>query len=379
MGRESSRRGRSRSPKKSKHGGRSGDRSGERSRSSRPKGSSTKKRSSSRSPKKKKATSSRRDKHHRRRRSSSSSSSFSDDGGAARRPATKKRSRSRRPRQPKQQPRQLAQRAVLPAGNASKVPWAPPLQHVGVDAWARDVVCTALELPRSDDSASSNSDSGESDDYTEGSDGRRRKRKMKQQRREAKGFEDEVVVHYPPPPPPSIHAGGPFSAQRRYLPVAQYRDELLSKLRALGSRLPGQPRASCCLVVEGETGSGKSTQVPQFILEDAALRRESVKIIVTQPRRIAAVGVAERVAAERGEEVGGVVGYVVRGQSAVNKQTCLVFETTGIALRSLQENELSDATHVIVDEVHERSLESDFLLLALRHFAVRVDQQGCFN
>ncbi|KAH8047389.1 helicase [Aureococcus anophagefferens] len=116
----------------------------------------------------------------------------------------------------------------------------------------------------------------------------------------------------------------------------------------------------------GETGSGKSTQVPQYILEDAAARGVVANVLVTQPRRIAAIGVADRIAAERGETVGEVVGYAIRGEARACERTALLFNTTGVCLRRLQEDGLAGVTHVVVDEVHERTLEADFLLLALR-------------
>ena len=90
-------------------------------------------------------------------------------------------------------------------------------------------------------------------------------------------------------------------------------------------------------------------------------------IICTQPRRISAIGLAERVANERDEKVGGVVGYSVRLESKTSKETRLLFCTTGILLRRLlSDSTLENVTHVILDEVHERSVNSDVLLLLLR-------------
>lgn len=101
--------------------------------------------------------------------------------------------------------------------------------------------------------------------------------------------------------------------------MAGRREELLSAL--------SEP--AC--VVEGETGSGKTTQVPQFLLEQAAELKQAVNVICTQPRRISAIGVADRVAAERGERVGaGAVGYAVRGESRQSDETSLLFCTTGV-------------------------------------------------
>lgn len=113
-------------------------------------------------------------------------------------------------------------------------------------------------------------------------------------------------------------------------------------------------------------GSGKTTQVPAFILENAP---KDAKIVVAQPRRLAATGVADRVANERGESEPGTgsVGYVVRGDVAMCKSTRLLFCTTGVLLRQLQsDNALACITHIVVDEVHERNLDTDVLLGVLK-------------
>ena len=132
------------------------------------------------------------------------------------------------------------------------------------------------------------------------------------------------------------------------------------------------------LVVTGETGCGKTTQVPQFIMEELG---GECFIVCTQPRRISAIGVASRVAQERGEDIEGhqsTIGYSVRGASKRTPRTRLLFCTTGVLLRRMQQQDpLLDGrsssgrpaqkiTHVIVDEVHERSLDSDHLLTLLR-------------
>ena len=159
---------------------------------------------------------------------------------------------------------------------------------------------------------------------------------------------------------------GKFDAVRESLPAWKEKEKILSLL-------------SCqqVLVISGMTGCGKSTQVPQFILDNwlADARSDHVNIVCTQPRRISAVGVATRVAQEREEKVGGVVGYQIRLETCVSDRTRLSFCTTGILLRRLESDPtLTDVTHVIVDEVHERSEESDFLLMILRDtLAVRPD------
>ena len=117
------------------------------------------------------------------------------------------------------------------------------------------------------------------------------------------------------------------------------------------------------------SGAGKTTQVGQFLLDDAiaAERGGECNIICTQPRRLAAISVAERVAQERDEPLGKTVGYSIRLENKTSRHTRLLFCTTGILLRRLQSDEaLRDVSCVILDEVHERSIESDLLLGILR-------------
>ncbi|XP_053557527.1 3'-5' RNA helicase YTHDC2 [Bombina bombina] len=122
------------------------------------------------------------------------------------------------------------------------------------------------------------------------------------------------------------------------------------------------------VLVIGETGSGKTTQIPQFLLDDCSKNSTPCRIFCTQPRRLAAIAVAERVAAERGEKIGQTVGYQIRLESRVSPKTLLTFCTNGVLLRTLMAGDgtLSTVTHVIVDEVHERDRFSDFLLTKLR-------------
>ncbi len=131
-------------------------------------------------------------------------------------------------------------------------------------------------------------------------------------------------------------------------------------------------------IISGETGSGKSTQSVQFVLDDMIQRKigAAANIVCTQPRRISALGLADRVSDERCSSVGDEVGYAIRGESKQKLGTTkITFVTTGILLRRLQTsggsgddavNALSDISHVVVDEVHERSLDTDFLLVLLR-------------
>ncbi|KAK4546408.1 hypothetical protein LTR36_002085 [Oleoguttula mirabilis] len=131
-------------------------------------------------------------------------------------------------------------------------------------------------------------------------------------------------------------------------------------------------------IISGETGSGKSTQSVQFVLDDLIQRcfGEQAHIICTQPRRISALGLADRVADERCGRVGDEVGYAIRGEAKQKAGiTKITFVTTGVLLRRLQTagggaddvvNSLADVSHVVIDEVHERSLDTDFLLVLLR-------------
>ena len=152
---------------------------------------------------------------------------------------------------------------------------------------------------------------------------------------------------------------GRMRKQRAGLPAASMRAEVVEAVNG-----------SMVTIIMGSTGCGKSTQVPQFILEDAISqsRGGECNIICTQPRRISAIGLAHRVAQERAESVGSTIGYSVRLDSKQSmKQTRLLFCTTGVMLRKLlSDPELKSVTHVVLDEVHERTIEGDLLLFLLR-------------
>uniref|UniRef100_A0A673XIB5 ATP-dependent DNA/RNA helicase DHX36 n=1 Tax=Salmo trutta TaxID=8032 RepID=A0A673XIB5_SALTR len=131
-------------------------------------------------------------------------------------------------------------------------------------------------------------------------------------------------------------------------------------------------RSSQVLVVSGETGCGKTTQVTQFILDDYIERGMGsvCRVVCTQPRRISAISVAERVAAERAESVGdgNSCGYQIRLQSRLpRKQGSVLYCTTGIILQWLRSSPLlSTISHLVLDEIHERNLHSDVLLIIVK-------------
>jgi len=151
--------------------------------------------------------------------------------------------------------------------------------------------------------------------------------------------------------------------QRRKLPAYKMRNELLSMIKN-----------NQVTVVSGDTGCGKTTQVPQLVLDDMILNNNGAdaNIIVTQPRRISAIGVSERIAAERGENIGETVGYSIRLESKRSQNTRLLLCTTGVLLRRLQADpDLASVSAIFVDEVHERDLNTDFLLIILRDLLKR--------
>ncbi|KAK0308405.1 putative ATP-dependent RNA helicase ucp12 [Friedmanniomyces endolithicus] len=146
----------------------------------------------------------------------------------------------------------------------------------------------------------------------------------------------------------------------------------------LSDKIVGSVSANQVTIISGETGSGKSTQSVQFVLDDLIKHGygEQANIICTQPRRISAIGLADRVADERCGRVGDEVGYTIRGESKQRLGTTkITFVTTGVLLRRLQTSggsaqdvvdSLGDVSHIVLDEVHERSLDTDFLLVLIR-------------
>jgi len=154
---------------------------------------------------------------------------------------------------------------------------------------------------------------------------------------------------------------------RKLLPMYQFRQQALEVIQQ-----------NQCIILCGETGCGKSTQMPSFILEDQLSKGKPCKIYCTQPRRISAISLAQRVSEELGEDKGAVgtfrsiVGYAIRLESHTTLSTKLIYATVGIVLRMLESRDgLDDITHLLIDEVHERSIDTDFLLIVLKTLLIK--------
>lgn len=154
---------------------------------------------------------------------------------------------------------------------------------------------------------------------------------------------------------------------RSNLPMFQFRDIALDAVEK-----------NQVVILCGETGCGKSTQMPAFILEHELSLGRPCKIYCTEPRRISAISLAQRVSEEMGEDKKAVgtsrslVGYAIRLESMTTAQTRLVYATVGIVLRMLESTKgFDEVTHLVIDEIHERSIDTDFLLIVLRALMIR--------
>jgi pre-mRNA-splicing factor ATP-dependent RNA helicase DHX16 len=128
--------------------------------------------------------------------------------------------------------------------------------------------------------------------------------------------------------------------------------------------------------VVAETGSGKTTQLPQY-LHEAGYTANGQKVGCTQPRRVAAMSVAARVAEEMGTKVGYEVGYSIRFEDCTSDKTILKYMTDGMLLREfLTEPDLAGYSALIIDEAHERTLSTDilFALVKVRISAITLHQ-----
>lgn len=125
------------------------------------------------------------------------------------------------------------------------------------------------------------------------------------------------------------------------------------------------------VLISGETGCGKTTQVPQFLYDDPEIGPRA-KIVICQPRRLSAIAVATRIAYERDETLGATVGYSIHLDSEKSRKTQILFVTPGVLLRKLLSDPLlEEFNHIIIDEAHERDRFSELLMIVLRDICTK--------
>ncbi|RMB98688.1 hypothetical protein DUI87_24906 [Hirundo rustica rustica] len=140
------------------------------------------------------------------------------------------------------------------------------------------------------------------------------------------------------------------------MPTAKHREKIVSLIQN-----------NSVVIVEGATGSGKSTQIPQYILDYCMNKSLPCNIAVTQPRKISASSLARWISKERSWTLGRFVGYQLSLENVSTKETRLLYMTTGVLLQKIvSAKSLTQFTHIFIDEVHERTEEIDFLLLVTR-------------
>ena len=142
---------------------------------------------------------------------------------------------------------------------------------------------------------------------------------------------------------------------RKDLPIYLHKDEIVKSIQKFQTT-----------ILVGETGTGKSTQLPQYLADD--FTQSGKCVVCTQPRRVAAVTIAQKVASEQGCNVGEEVGYSIRFEDKCSARTRIKFVTDGVLLREcMSDPQLSRYSVVILDEAHERSLQTDILMGLLRN------------
>jgi pre-mRNA-splicing factor ATP-dependent RNA helicase DHX16 len=164
----------------------------------------------------------------------------------------------------------------------------------------------------------------------------------------------------PPEPkvPPSVAKAQSMKELRASLPIYEYRQELLDAVEQFQT-----------LIIVAETGAGKTTQIPQYLFE-AGYTKGNKKIGCTQPRRVAAMSVAARVAEEMDTKLGMQVGYSIRFEDCTSEKTEIKYMTDGMLLREfLNEPDLNGYSCLIIDEAHERTLHTDILFGLVKDIA----------
>ncbi|XP_071832619.1 ATP-dependent RNA helicase TDRD9-like [Apostichopus japonicus] len=163
----------------------------------------------------------------------------------------------------------------------------------------------------------------------------------------------------PTPPEIAVLAYQNYNFEHEYsqsLPITAHHDQIVNMIEC-----------NRVTIIQGATGSGKTTQVPQYILDHYVSENRHCNIIVTQPRKIAAISIARRVCQERQWQLGTLIGYQVGLEKKTSPDTRLTYVTTGILLQKLiNSRSMSEYTHIILDEVHERDQDTDFCMLVVR-------------
>ncbi|KAF7458240.1 ATP-dependent RNA helicase [Cryptosporidium felis] len=162
------------------------------------------------------------------------------------------------------------------------------------------------------------------------------------------------------------NAGRPFT--ERYFELRRFR----KSLPAWAERKPfcKLVKKNQIVILIGDTGSGKTTQCPQFILQSGLVG--DLRIACTQPRRVAAVSVAQRVSEEMDVPLGEAVGYSIRFEDKSSEKTKLKYVTDGMLLReAMLDNELSQYGVIMIDEAHERTISTDILMGSLKELLER--------
>lgn len=173
---------------------------------------------------------------------------------------------------------------------------------------------------------------------------------------------DPLILSKAPSVPPPSRADARIHSKRQLLPIYSFREKILNTI--------DEKRIT---LIHGTTGSGKTTQIPQYILENANEKNIPCRILCTQPRRISTIASADRVCYERSEATGGTIGYQIRLESSISQDSNCIFLTPGVFLRYLMTDSpqalFNNITHILVDEAHERAKENDFLLTSIKeHF-----------
>lgn len=210
--------------------------------------------------------------------------------------------------------------------------------------------------------------------------------------------EEKLKTHpIPPPSPLTHHDAGEFSGLVRHQTTAEQAEALenaqvnpftgrdftpkyfdILKIRrdlpvhAQRAEFLKIYQENQIMVFVGETGSGKTTQIPQFVLFDEMPHLENTQIACTQPRRVAAMSVAQRVAEEMDVKLGEEVGYSIRFENKTSNKTILKYMTDGMLLReAMEDHDLTRYSCIILDEAHERTLATDILMGLLKQVVQR--------